>query len=200
MAKYIPKGFIPGAWEPQNGRPAYATDAITLDKYTTYLAAMRRPALPAIIYGAPIDVSVTHQVTVLLPQYTRHVEVWLLLCGRGDVSVTSDDSATVSAGIIGDPAGSGPPDYDPKATGVTQGSGLSGTHSAADAQWYRLDGRPSNPSAGDQNAIRVTLQSSPAVVTFSVTFTDRSGTESLKCYGLRFVPLPPDESDGALPA
>lgn len=190
MTQYAPTGFVPGEWEPQNGRPAYATDAITLDKYTAWLAATRRPALPAIIYGAPIDASVTHQVPVYLPQYTRHVRIGLYLSGRGDAWVTSNDSASVASALKGDAAG----------TGVTQGSGLSGTHSATDAQWWWLDGNPANPSADDQNAIRVTLQSSPALVTFSVVFTDLSGSETIKCFGLYFDPRPPDEADGALPA
>lgn len=183
MPQYPPTGFQPGPWTPYNGRPTFSTDAIMLDNYATWLASVRRPNVPAVAYGTGLTkfTGGTHDFVVVVPQYTRHVAVGLLVDGHGSVTITSDDGGTVQQ----------------KIDGITQGDGT--VHTSAAAQWYWFDAKIGAPLADDHGAIRVTNASSPAVVQFSMSVVDASASESIRLYTVKFVPLVTGADDGAMP-
>ena len=168
-----------------NARPAYGLDAGEVDLYATYLAASRKYANPVLLGLISTDCAPsTNKITLdlIIPAYTKHVEVRALAAGRGFLYVKlSTDSFRVRVPVE---------------------NLSSNAYVLVDAAWF-ASGPPKDTgdvAGNDENrACYVGLASAWTQVKAEVWVEDGDVAERLKIHALQFVCLAPP-NDEELPA
>lgn len=95
-----PWSYLPGTYRIANGRPAYGRDAMEVDRYSTWLASVRKP-LPPVCPGRPLTsatatVAEPYQFTLWLPPYTPAVAFEFLCTGDGDITLGGQQDSYTS--------------------------------------------------------------------------------------------------------
>lgn len=172
--KFAPLGFVPGDQSIYNGAAARSAHAQALDRYATWLAAVRRHAIPANL-GAEW-VAGAYTWPTLIPQYTQYIGIGVLAVGRGTLTVTAD-SDTYNAVKI-----------------VQIGDGKTGNLEFSNALWLWFDDPIEVTANGTDRALEASDGASPETVILTATLADHSVSEFLRVKQLLVVPLARDET------
>jgi hypothetical protein len=170
-----PWSYIPGTYRIANGRPAYGSDAMEVDRYSTWLAAVRK-ALPPVCLGRPLDsttatVAAPFQFTLWVPHYTPAVGFEFLCTGDGTITIGGQQDAYTAE--------------------VPVSAYVQATHDFADVSAWGTAGPKNGVSAnGLQRALNCNLIAEPQSERFQLVLTD-AGARTLKVWQIRpllFIP------------
>lgn len=170
-----PLGFVPLEQLFYNGAPARSAHAQQLDRFATWLAAVRRHPIPALI-GAPWVAGNTYTWPTLLPQYTQYIGIGVFVTGYGTITVTSDSDSYNGV------------------KSVLNGDGKSGNHEFENSVWMWFDDPFEVTANGTDRALEASDGSSPETVILSLTIADNSISEALTVHQVLVWPLPRDET------
>ena len=153
-----------------NGSPVRSSDLQHIDRYQTWLAAVRKHQPPAITFPAGFSTG-SIELTVAIPSFTRGVFWEILAVGDGmwKCSCPMDSYFTRIT------------------TSNSNGTGIDG------AVLYSSGGSKDATANGQRRAIDITVSDSWASTTFTLTAESVAGTDAV--YMWRLVFLPPLESE-----
>ena len=172
--KFPPFQYSPGPLRIYNGRATFAQDALEVDQYTTWLAAVRKHAIPVGL--SPLkSTSGALDRAVPIPMFTQYLGFGFFVTGQGSITVTTPGDANNSVTVCE----------------ADDGTGTPNVHHPSRGRWVWTTDAVVAGGDGQQRALEMGAKFTGAEdwVTLHVVVTNKAADRTLAVHQLVVIPF-----------